>query len=259
MLDRDYESFKEQLKKDTGIDLSLYKESQMKRRLASLKDKKGFGTFSSLYGEMKRNKGLMDEVLDRITINVTEFFRNPTRWKVLEEDIFPKMIEKKRKIKCWSAACSSGEEPYTLTMILRNFLKAEEIEVVATDIDKNILERAMEGIYDEASLKNVSPSLVSKYFKKINESEYEISNEIKKMVTFKKQNLLNDSFQKGFDLIICRNVAIYFTEEAKEELYRKFSESLNPGGILFVGSTEQIFYPEKYNLQVGEAFFYEKK
>ena len=119
------------------------------------------------------------------------------------------------------------------------------------------IERAKVGLYPERALKEVPPTVVKQYF--VNEGHhYQVKDEIKKTVTFKQQNLLKDRYDTGFDLIVCRNVMIYFTEEAKDQIYTNFSKSLKPGGILFVGSTEQIFNPAKYGLESEETFFYRK-
>ena len=253
----DYEEFIKNIKRKTGIDLSLYKEAQMKRRLTSLYEKRGFSDFGEFFTGIEKDSNLYNEFLDRITINVSEFFRNSSRWEVLKKKIIPALpIDK--KIKCWSAACSTGEEPYTLAIILKHYFGQLNYEIEATDIDVNAIKRAQEGIYPERSMKEISQELVGKYFRQ-EKGLFYLADEIKKSITFKKQDLLIDSFAVNFDLIICRNVIIYFTDEAKQLLYTKFSNALKPGGILFVGSTEQIFNPSKYNLEAVDNFFYRKK
>lgn len=258
MEDKDFYTFIANIKKMTGIDLALYKEAQMKRRLTSLRLKRGYQSFAAYFDAIAKDKELFYEFLDRMTINVSEFFRNPGRWDVLENKILPRLIQESRRLKCWSAACSTGEEPYTLTMILlkKNYMK--DSSLLATDIDEGAIAKAKQGIYTERSLQDVPKELVSKYFTK-DAMTYRISPEVKNHVTFKKHNLLADPFDSGFDLIICRNVMIYFTEEAKHELYIKFSRALRPGGVLFVGSTEQIFQPQQYQFEAEDTFFYRKK
>ncbi|APH04599.1 CheR family methyltransferase [Bacillus weihaiensis] len=257
MIDQDYEQFIKNIKVKTGIDLSLYKEAQMKRRLTSLYEKRGFSSFSDFYLGMNKEKEIYYEFLDRMTINVSEFYRNYKRWEVLEEKILPNMLKKTNQLKVWSAACSTGEEPYTLAMILSNLVPLSKVKVFATDIDDNVLARAKLGVYPERSLNEVPENIKKKYFEKEG-STYKVIPEIKNAVTFKKQNLLSDTFDNGFDLIVCRNVLIYFTEEAKENLYHKFSQSLKNGGIFFVGSTEQIFNADRYNFTSVDTFFYQK-
>ncbi|SDB91309.1 chemotaxis protein methyltransferase CheR [Pelagirhabdus alkalitolerans] len=253
----DYQQFTQSIKKKTGIDLNLYKEVQMKRRLTSLRDKKGFADFESYYKALANDDALMSEFLDKMTINVSEFYRNSVRWNVLEEKILPDLLKKKSKLKIWSAACSTGDEPYTIAMMLSQYLDLNQVSILATDIDDNILERAKKGIYTERALKEAPKPLIDKHFTKEN-NLYMIADEIKNAITFKKHNLLSDAYPTGFDLIVCRNVLIYFTEDAKNEIYHKFNQSLNQDGVFFVGSTEQIFNPEKYGFQVLDTFFYQK-
>lgn len=257
MEDRDFLHFIASVKKMTGIDLALYKEAQMKRRLTSLRMKRGYSTFAAYFEAISKDKELFYEFLDRMTINVSEFFRNPGRWEVLENKILPRLTQESRKLKCWSAACSTGEEPYTLTLILLRKQYIRDASLLATDIDEGAIAKAKQGVYTERSLQDTPKELIDKYFAKDSLS-YRISPEVKNHVTFKKHNLLADPFDTGFDLIICRNVMIYFTEEAKHELYHKFSQALRPGGVLFVGSTEQIFQPQQYQFAAEDTFFYRK-
>lgn len=255
---QEYEEFIRNIKMLTGIDLALYKEGQMKRRLTTLYEKRGYHSFREYYKDIQTNSGVLNEFLDRMTINVSEFYRNAKRWEVLERKILPGLLARKKKLKIWSAACSTGEEPYTIAMILSNLVPLSQIEILATDLDENVLARAKLGLYPERSLNEVPEEIKRKYFEKRDEF-YRVDDEIKRRVTFKKQNLLADRFEQEFDLIVCRNVLIYFTEEAKNLLYEKFSASLKSGGVFFVGSTEQIFTPGKYQFETVDTFFYKKK
>lgn len=255
----DYLKFTQQIKRKTGIDLSLYKEAQMKRRLIALYEKLGFSNFYDFFEAIQKDAKVLDEFLDRMTINVSEFYRNGKRWEVLEQKIIPRLLEQNngKPLKVWSAACSTGEEPYTLAMVLSNFMPLRSISITATDIDDNAINRAKIGLYPERSLLEVPVDKKRQFFSQEG-SMYKIDEEIKKTVTFRKQNLLADTFQKDFDLIVCRNVLIYFTEEAKDQLYQKFNDALKPGGVFFVGSTEQIFNPSQYNFATEDTFFYRK-
>lgn len=254
---QDYEQFVVNIKKKTGIDLALYKEAQMKRRLTSLYEKRGFRSFQEYYLAVSEDRNLLEEFLDRMTINVSEFYRNGKRWEVLEKKLLPKLLEKNGRLKIWSAACSTGEEPYTIAMILSKFMPLSQVQILATDIDENVIARAKMGAYPERSLNEVPEEMKRKYFTQ-DGSFFKISEEIKKTVTFKKQNLLADPFGGPFDLIVCRNVLIYFTEDAKDILYKKFSGALKQDGIFFVGSTEQIFNPSVYGFETEDTFFYKK-
>lgn len=254
---QDYNQFIENIKKKTGIDLNQYKESQMKRRLTSLREKRGYKDFDSYYKGMQQDPTLFDEFLERMTINVSEFFRNPKRWEVLQDKILPRLLKENNRLKVWSAACSTGEEPYSLAILLNKFMPLNQVSITASDIDRTILERAKIGLYPDRSLKDVPKDVLNKYFDK-ETLGYKIKDEVKRTVNFKQQNLLADRFESSYDLIVCRNVMIYFTEEAKDALYHKFSAALRPGGVLFVGSTEQIFNPANYGFSTEDTFFYRK-
>lgn len=257
MEDMDYALFVRKVREHLALDLSSYKETQMKRRLTSLRDRRGFATFAAYFKAMLQDERLLAEFKDRVTINVSEFWRNPGRWEVLENRFLPELAASSRRLKCWSAACSTGEEPYTLAMILdrHGFRHAE---ITATDIDAGVLEKAKAGRYDERSVRDVPPDYLNAYFVREG-GEYVVLDRLKKMVRFEQGDLLRDPFGRDHDLIICRNVMIYFTEPAKRDLYRRLADALRPGGILFVGSTEQIFTPSQYGLEAADSFFYRKK
>ncbi|MFD1705680.1 CheR family methyltransferase [Siminovitchia sediminis] len=256
-INRDYDLFIQRIKKKTNINLQLYKEDQMKRRLTAYKTRKGFRTFDDFFKAMMQNEQLYEDFLNHMTINVTEFFRNPSRWGVLEKNILPQILKGKRRIRCWSAACSTGEEPYSLALMLSSFFEWQDIRILATDINHQVIARAKEGKYKEEALKNVPSSMKDRFFEH-RDGHYEITATVRKSVQFRQQNLLSDPFESGFDLIICRNVLIYFTDEAKVQLFKKFSRALNPGGYLFVGGSEQIYQPQKYQLEETDTFFYKK-
>jgi chemotaxis protein methyltransferase CheR len=255
----DYSLFIEKVFKKTGINLSSYKEAQMKRRLTSLYEKKGFRSFNDFYNGMIKDPHLLEDFLDKMTINVSEFYRNRKRWDVLETKILPPLITTNKCLKVWSAACSTGEEPYTISMILSNILPLKQIQILATDIDQTVMERAKRGVYPKRSLQEVPDEIIQKHFVEDSPSFHRVKDEIIKTVLFKRHDLLADPFETNFDLIVCRNVLIYFTEDAKDHLFTKFSNALRKGGVLFVGSTEQIFNPAKYNLQTIDTFFYQKQ
>jgi len=253
----DYEQFIEKIKRKTRIDLSLYKEAQMKRRLTSLYEKRGYRNFIEYFDAIDRDPALLDEFLDRMTINVSEFYRNSQRWKVLQDKIFPQLLKNNKRLKIWSAACSTGEEPYSLAMVLSNHVPLRDISIQATDLDKGVIEQAKVGLYGARSIKEVPKDVVDRYFIKEG-THYQVVDEIKRTVTFRQHNLLEDRYEPNHDLIVCRNVMIYFTEEAKDQIYHNFSKALKIGGVLFVGSTEQIFNPEQYGFEVVDTFFYKK-
>lgn len=252
-----YESFKSKIYSLTGINLSLYKEKQMKRRITSLASRNGYEDFEKYYEAINKDKKMFDEFINYLTINVSEFYRNPAQWNTLEKDLLPRLIKDNRRLTVWSSASSTGEEPYSLVMLLSKYYKMNEIKVIATDIDKGAIEKARLGMYDEKSLKNLPNEFKTKFFDKIGDS-FKITDEVKNCVEFRQMNLLEDRYPSNCNLILCRNVLIYFTEEAKDYVYKGFYNALSDDGLLFVGSTEQIIMPERYNLRSSKMFFYEK-
>jgi len=252
-----YEQFKKNIFQITGLNLTSYKERQMKRRIESLIKRNNFTNFSDYFDGLKNNDELFDEFINYLTINVSEFFRNMEQWNVLKDKVLPELFKKNRKLKIWSAACSTGEEPYSLVMLLTEFMPLNKIEILAVDIDDGAINKAKTGIYSKKTVEKMASKYKTKYFEEIGRS-YKINDQIKKQVNFKKMNLLEDTYPSHCDLILCRNVMIYFTEEAKDKMYQKFSKALKPGGILFVGSTEQIIVPSKYNFISENTFFYTK-
>lgn len=254
-----YEGFKDQVFQLTKIDLDAYKERQMKRRIDALISKRGVKNYDDYVKLLRSDKTVFDEFVNYLTINVSEFYRNPEQWAILEKEIFPYLIERfGKRLKIWSAACSTGDEPYSLVMLLSKFMPLNNIKITATDIDKQVLDKARLGLYNDKSLKALPPEFVKQYFTKISDKSYQISDKIKSCVEFKQHNLLKDSYPTNCDMIICRNVLIYFTEEAKDEIYKKFNDSLKKDAILFVGSTEQIIQPQNLGYESKRSFFYKK-
>lgn len=253
-----YDDFKVKILQLTKIDLNSYKERQMKRRIDALIEKHKFDGYNSFVEGIKKDKVLYDEFVSYLTINVSEFYRNPEQWTVLEKEVIPMLSKQSPSIKIWSAACSTGDEPYSLVMLLSKFMPLNRIKITATDIDKQILDKARMGLYNIKSLKGLPSEFTKKYFEAINATTYKISDDVKKCVDFKQHNLLKDAYPSNMDLIVCRNVMIYFTEEAKVEIYRNFSNALRKDGILFVGSTEQIMQPNNVGFQSMRSFFYKK-
>lgn len=252
-----YEKFKEQILKLVGLDLSSYKERQMKRRIESLVKRNGINSFDDYYALLVKNKDVFDEFINYLTINVSEFYRNPQQWDLLKTEILPEILKRNPRPKIWSAACSTGEEPYTIAMVMSQFMPLKDIKILAADIDLEAMNKARMGVYSKKSVVNVPEDHQKKYFSPVGES-YKISDEIKRCIEFKQMNLLKDQYPAGMDLIVCRNVMIYFTEEAKDEMYHKFNKALAPNGVLFVGSTEQIIVPQRYNFKAARTFFYQK-
>jgi chemotaxis protein methyltransferase CheR len=255
----DYEEFVKQIYQMTKIDLHFYKERQMKRRIDALIIKCKKSSYADYIELLRQDHTRLEEFLTYMTINVSEFYRNPEQWVLLENEILPYLFEKFGKnLKIWSAACSTGDEPYTLVMLLSKFLPLQNIHVIATDLDQQILEKAQLGLYSDKSIKGLPPEYVNKYFTKTEGNSFQISDKIKQCVTFKQGDLLKDDYPRDCHMIICRNVMIYFTEEAKKSIYEKINRSMKKDGILFVGSTEQIISPAELHYSMFKSFFYTK-
>lgn len=256
---KDYEDFKKFILQSTTIDLNAYKERQMKRRIDTLISRNKYDGYDSYSQAIKKDKKLMEEFINYITINVSEFYRNPNLWKTLEDVILPDLISKfGPRLKVWSAACSTGDEPYSLAMVLAKKVPMRDIKIIATDLDEQVLEKAKDGVYGENSIKGLPKEFQDKYFENMGDRFYKISDDIKRCVEFKKSNLLKDPYPTGCHLIVCRNVLIYFTEEAKKDVYEKFNKSLVTDGCLFVGNTEQIIGYRDMGYSYDHLFFYRK-
>ena len=255
----EYNEFKKDVYKLTNINLDLYKERQMKRRIESLIARKGFSGFEDFFKGMKQDVDLLHTFVTYLTINVSQFYRNPAQWETFDKEIIPYLIQNfGKKITIWSAACSTGDEPYTIAMILAKHLDFNEFNVIATDIDDEVLKYAKEGVYSSKSLVDLPKEYLNKYFKQIDDGNFKVSDELKARISFKKHNLLEDAYFNDVNMIVCRNVVIYFTDEAKDDVYRKFNRSLKKDGILFIGSTEQILKSKDLGFEVLKTFFYKK-
>ena len=255
----EYNEFKKDVYKLTNINLDLYKERQMKRRIESLIMRKGFNGFEDFFKGMKQDEDLLHTFVTYLTINVSQFYRNPAQWETFDNEIVPYLIQNfGKKITIWSAACSTGDEPYTIAMILAKHLALNDFNIIATDIDAEVIKFAKEGIYTNRSLVDLPKEYLNKYFTLVEGDNYKVSDELKSRITFKKHNLLEDTYFNDVNMIVCRNVVIYFTDEAKDNVYRNFYRSLKKDGILFIGSTEQILKSKELGFDVLKTFFYKK-
>ncbi len=252
-----FEQFKNEIYAITDIDLNSYKERQMKRRIDSFLGSNGCPEYYKAVNLIRTDSEFRTEFIEYITINVSEFFRNPEQWEYLEKEIIP-MLKDKPKVRIWSAACSTGDEPYTLAMIFLKYLPRTRLSILATDIDAKAISMAKEGVYSHKSIASV-PKEYLQYFTKNEAGKYVISDEIKKCVTFKKHNLFKDEYPININLLVCRNVLIYFTEEKKNEIFKQYYKSLARGGVLFLGNTEQVVNYRDIGFDRKASFFYEKK
>lgn len=253
----EYEKFLNDLKRGFDLDLQGYKRPQMERRINSLMRILKIEGYDNFINQMKTEQDIYNRFLDHLTINVSEFFRNIAQWDVLKDKIIPELLNQTSELKIWSAGCSTGQEPYSLSMMLEENFPKTKFSILATDFDIRALDKANSGKYGEREIQGMDNKYLSKYFIK-NNDEYHVKEDLKKKIRFKKHNLITERFEKDFDLILCRNVVIYFTEETKAQLYRNFFNSLKPGGILFTGSTEQIITAREIGYSSAAIFFYQR-
>ena len=255
-----YEAFKQKVKRITGLDLNSYK-NQIHRRVHMIMQRWEIKDYNRYFETIEKDDKKLREFLDYLTINVSEFFRNDAQWWILRDTVLPELIKQRgnKRLKLWSCGCATGEEPYSLAILSIVLGLDPHVPVLAVDIDDGARAIAQKGQYLKRQLMNVPAEYLSKYFTTTDKGEtYEISREIKNRVTFKKMNMIEDRFTDIFDLILCRNVVIYFTPETKAILYKKFTDALNPGGYFLVGSTEQIFEYKSLGLENVGSFLYRK-
>jgi chemotaxis protein methyltransferase CheR len=239
-----------------GLDLNAYKQDQLQRRIISMVDTIGLQSLEEFWAYVKKDQKNQMWFLDKLAINVSELFRNVEKWIELEQKVLPELLSRSRTLKTWSAGCSYGAEAHSLAMILdRKFPGSHTI--VGTDIDQAALTQARSGKFVDADVKGIPAEYKNAYLKQI-DGWWMASANLQKYLKFKTGNLLSDVFESGFDLIMCRNVVIYFTEETKNSLYEKFFRALKPGGYLFVGSTERIINSREVGYEVTLPFYYRK-
>jgi len=253
----EYIEFVAKFKILTGIDLSHYNQAQVFRRLSVFQNKHGFSTFKELISNLGTEESLLQECLNKLTINVTGFFRDKPYWDVLKSNITD-LTKQRLPLRIWSAGCATGEEAYSLAYMVSNMLPKSCWMLAASDLDSNALSLAKAGLYRFKSLKGLDSQLIHSMFNKINDDLYQVKEQIHGRVNFFQNDLLQDPYPTGLDIVLCRNVIIYFREASKKAVFKKIAQSLNPGGLLFVGGSEQIMSPEELGLIKENIFFYRK-
>ncbi|SHJ01539.1 CheR family methyltransferase [Desulfofundulus thermosubterraneus] len=254
----DFTRFKEMMRQHFRLDLNSYKETQLKRRLDAYLVRQQLAGYGALFQKLKDDPWAYQSFLDYLTINVSEFFRDPERFRELESIILPALLKEKRTLKIWSAGCAAGAEPYSVAIILEELTPGHLHHLEATDIDQNILVKAKEGRYPPEVVRNVSPQRLARFFDR-EDGLYVINEKFRRRVAFRRHDLLNDPFGQGYDLILCRNVTIYFTREAQDRLNEKLARALAPGGVLFIGGSEMIFNYQELGLEKLRTCFYRKR
>ncbi len=231
----------------TGINLHPGKYELVKARLLKRLRVLGLEDFDVYmeYLESNRANGELMSMIEAMTTNKTNFFREPHHFDYLRRQIIPGV--KNRRIRIWSAGCSSGEEPYSIAIALNEAIQdlvLWDFRILATDLSSRMLALARKGIYDSKSLQDVSPLSISKYFKCIETNpvrRYQVTQGLRRLVHFARLNLMGEWPMRGdFDVIFCRNVMIYFDEPTRKQLVNRFWKLLRPGGHLFVGHSESL-------------------
>ncbi len=259
MNDSEYRKVTITIKKHLGLDLGFYKPNQMIRRLSGFTSRVGAENIDEFCNLIATDKVVRDRVMDFLTINVTEFFRDERHFKLLRSSVLPEILKTNPRPRIWSAGSSKGAEAYSVAMMIEEIAPGTRARIIGTDIDVRMIAQARAGgPFPDAEAKNISPSLRKKFMVQ-RDNDHFVTPEIRNKVEFKVQNLLVDTYDSNFDLILCRNVAIYFSDAAKNDLNTRFSRSLKPGGILFIGGTETILNPQEFGLERNAAAFYRKE
>jgi len=243
---------KKMLKK-MNIDVTGYKDDFLRRRIRSRMLMLKLNSTAEYLRYLKHNKTERLKLLNALKINVSNFFRDPPLWKFLEHKIFPQLIKKVAEtgttLRIWSAGCASGQEPYSIAMLALEVAERMKcnvrINIYATDINENALLIARNGIYGLQEIRNIPPNLISKYFRYVRGGLFEIKPHIKRLIQFKRHDLLKDNPPLFINIIFCRNVLIYFNKNTQVLVLKKFYRSLVNNGFLVLGMTESL--PKRLN------------
>jgi len=249
------------------------KKYLVKQRLEPLLIKQGCKTFAELNQKLMRaNKGLQDEIISAITTNETSFFRDNHVYEEINRYLIPLLFDKvkKQNVKIWSAACSTGQEPYTLSMLINEYIDKKRIndsiikkfDIMATDIDSVVLDKAREGVYNNFEIKRgLSSNKLDKYFEEADKNKYKATFLLKRLISFSKMNLTDfHYYPRNIDVIFCRNVLIYFDRTTIQEILNKMYSILAPDGILIIGSAENLYgFDTKFKKHESGRLVYYKK
>jgi chemotaxis protein methyltransferase CheR len=231
-----------------GIHINQSKKDVLEIKLRKLMSKHNIDSYDQYFNILTgiRNSEFLTEFANEITVNKTDFFREINHFNFITDNLNsiieanPRIIRKK-EIRVWSAGCSTGKEPYTIAMILKEKLPDNiNVRILATDISTKVLAKALHGVYPLDVKAEISSYYLAKYFSR-EEIQYRVCDDIKDLVTFRSFNLMNTfSFRNNFDIIFCRNVMIYFDNAVQQDLIDKFYDVLAPGGLLFIGHSESL-------------------
>lgn len=247
--DQEFQRIVRYVKCKAGINLSE-KKVLVQGRLDNYMQRKGYHSYHEFMDLVEKfpNGAEAEDLLNALTTNHTYFWREHEQFEFLKREVFPELKKHTQNTKdwrIWCAASSTGEEPYTLAMLCMDFLGLEhpqwDTTVLATDIDTRVIEKAVRGVYAKDSVEQLPQQYVRRFFRQIGENEYQVKEELKKEVLFRKFNLMHQlPFRKPLHIVFIRNVMIYFDEETKEKILNNIYEKMAPGGYLFIGSTEAM-------------------
>lgn len=250
----EFNHFRQFLENACGISLGDNKQYLVTNRMRRLMDENQITSFAALVYTLKlgSNRKLKDEVIDAMTTNETFWFRDVYPYEHLKNTLFPQFMSGQNKmlgpLRIWSAACSSGQEPYSLSMMAEEYRQksmgalARQIQIIATDLSATVLEHARKGEYDKLSVtRGLSPERLERFFDKISETNWRIKPFLRDRIEFRSINLMDSYAALGkFDVVFCRNVLIYFNADLKRQILQKIHASLKPQGILYLGSSEGL-------------------
>ncbi len=253
----DYVEFCAYLHRLTGIDLSQYKRPQMERRLRTFYANKGINSLSDAITHLRSEPAHLEQLLDRITINVSQLWRNPEQWELIQNALLPELAQG-GQIRAWSAGCSYGAEAYTLATICHVVLPGKRVTIQGTDIDKRMVERARLGMFSAEDARTAPEKLMNVGFDRV-EDGWRAKLNLRSMTRFDAGDLLQMRLRPGsYDLILCRNTVIYFAEPIRDELHARLADALRPGGFLVIGSTERVSNATALGLSMQHPFIYRK-
>ncbi|HZQ82068.1 MAG TPA: protein-glutamate O-methyltransferase CheR [Gaiellaceae bacterium] len=253
----DYVDFCRGVVRLTGIDLLQYKRGQMERRLRTFAERRGKTRLADYLAMLTADRDELDRFLDRVTINVSQLWRNPEQWERLGRTVVPELAQR-GTIRIWSAGCSYGAECYTIAAVCLEQTKGVKVEVVGTDVDARMIERARAGLFSIDDARTVPAASLDRWFER-DGAGWRAGRELKQRMTFEQGDLLSMRFPAArYDLVLCRNVVIYFTEDVRDALHARLATSLRPGGYLVVGSTERVAATAENGLELTSPFTYRK-
>ncbi len=244
MNDRAFEALTQKISRERGMSCGAYKDKCLKRRIAVRMRARGVHTYDDYAKLLDRDPHEYQELVDALTINVTKFYRNPETWEALRRYLVELGTARRSALRIWSAGCASGEEPYTIAILLAAAEAKGTID--ATDIDRLSLERTRQAKYPDTALTEMPTDLRRRYFR-----DGQPVQEVRALVQVIAHDLTRDAPPKPpYDLIVCRNVVIYFERAAQDRLFQVFVDALRPGGVLLLGKVETLFGPAREQLKL---------